>query len=64
MVKGVRRHAKGRIGMISYRYVNCYIRLEEGEPPADYLQRGDRSGPALLKKWLAEMRSRKIINSL
>ena len=64
MLKGVRRHAKGRIGIIHYRYCNFYIRLEEGTPPADYYGKGDRSGPALLEKWLTEMRSRKISNSL
>lgn len=63
-VKGVRRHAKGRLGMVHYRYCNFYIRLEEGAPPADYYRKGDRSGPALLEKWLDEMRSRKIVNSL
>ncbi|XP_065213186.1 large ribosomal subunit protein uL22m [Planococcus citri] len=64
MVKGVRRHAKGRIGLVHYRYCNFYIRLEEGKPPADYYRKGDRSGPALLEKWVTEMRGRKIYNTL
>lgn len=63
-MKGLRRHAKGRVGLIHYRYCNFYIRLEEGEPPADYLNRGDRSGPTLLEKWIQEIRNRKIIGSL
>ena len=35
-VKGVRRHARGRMGEITYRYVNYYVRLEEGAPPPVY----------------------------
>ena len=32
MVKGVRQHAKKRIGVLNYKYCHYYVRLEEGEP--------------------------------
>merc|ERR1712111_331212 len=36
IMKGVRRHAKMRYGIIRYRYLNYHVRLEEGPPPKDY----------------------------
>ncbi|RZF38480.1 hypothetical protein LSTR_LSTR006075 [Laodelphax striatellus] len=65
-IKGMRRHAKMRVGVIKYRYCHYLIRLEEGKPPAkgEYYWHGPNDGPSLLDDWLAMMRRRKIISSL
>lgn len=66
VMKGVRRHARGRFGIIEYKYCHYFVRLEEGPPPKVYYYKDleDRSGPGLLSKWLQEMRERKILNTL
>ncbi|XP_022191929.1 39S ribosomal protein L22, mitochondrial isoform X2 [Nilaparvata lugens] len=65
-IKGIRRHAKMRMGCIKYRYSHYLVRLEEGKPPAkgEYYWHGPNDGPSLLDDWLAMMRRRKIISSL
>uniref|UniRef100_A0A915Q3G9 39S ribosomal protein L22, mitochondrial n=1 Tax=Setaria digitata TaxID=48799 RepID=A0A915Q3G9_9BILA len=40
IVKGFRRHARERITIIRYRYINLFIRLEEGD------------GPGMKNRWL------------
>uniref|UniRef100_A0A0A9WHH0 Large ribosomal subunit protein uL22m n=1 Tax=Lygus hesperus TaxID=30085 RepID=A0A0A9WHH0_LYGHE len=63
-VKGMRRHARMRAGIIEYKYCHYYIRLEEGKPPANYYNRPSRDKETLLNDWLQRMRYRRIINSL
>lgn len=63
-IKGLRRHARKRPGMIDYRYIHYFVTLEEGPPPKQYHWSEDRSGEGLLKKWLEEKRNRTIIGSL
>ncbi|XP_054268491.1 39S ribosomal protein L22, mitochondrial [Macrosteles quadrilineatus] len=63
-LRGIRRHAKSRIGRIDYRYSHYFVRLEEGPPPKQYYWSEDRSGEGLLKQWLEEKRQRAILNTL
>ena len=39
VVKGMRRHARGRFGMVEYKYMHYFIRLEEGPPPKKYFDK-------------------------
>lgn len=61
--KGIRRHAKKRIGRVEYVHSHYFVKLEEGTPPKDYY--GKSVTPEQqLEKWLDRMHKRKIINSL
>ncbi|XP_066586107.1 large ribosomal subunit protein uL22m [Prorops nasuta] len=64
VVHGIRRHAKGRPGRVSYRYVNYFIRLEEGKPPEHYYLPYPKTQEELLEDWMKQMRMRKIPNTL
>lgn len=65
VIKGMRRHSRGRIGKVEYFHCNYFVRLEEGTPPKDYYHfKRELTGPELLDKWLQQMRKRKIPNSL
>ncbi|XP_015176078.1 PREDICTED: 39S ribosomal protein L22, mitochondrial [Polistes dominula] len=64
VVKGIRRHARARIGEIRYMYVHYFVRLEEGKPPKNYYLPVPKTGEQQIEKWLKEMRMRKIYNSL
>jgi hypothetical protein len=33
IIKGARRHAREHWHSMRYRYINLFVRLEEGEPP-------------------------------
>ncbi|KAF6200504.1 hypothetical protein GE061_004947 [Apolygus lucorum] len=63
-VKGMRRHARMRAGIIKYRYCHYYVRLEEGKPPENYYNRPSRDKETLLNDWLQRMRYRRIVGSL
>ncbi|CAH1397173.1 unnamed protein product [Nezara viridula] len=63
-IKGIRRHARGRVGEVEYKYCNYYIRLEEGQPPANYYNKPVMDKEILLSKWIEQMRNRKVISSL
>lgn len=63
VIKGIRRHAKKRVGHVEYKYCHYFVRLEEGKPPKDYYGRMV-TPEQQLEKWLAEKRKRKISNSL
>lgn len=62
--KGVRRHARSRRGLVEYKHVHYFVRLEEGEPPKHYYLPHPQSPEEQLDKWIDEMRNRKVINSL
>ncbi|XP_046994720.1 39S ribosomal protein L22, mitochondrial [Schistocerca americana] len=65
VVKGIRRHARARHGLVEYFHCHYFVRLEEGKPPEHYYPyQRELSGQELLDKWLTKMRSRKITNSL
>lgn len=64
VLKGLRRHAKGRKGTIHYRYCHYFVRLEEGPPPKHYYLPYPKTGEELLEDWLKKMHMRKVSNSL
>ncbi|KAI4501570.1 hypothetical protein M0802_003447 [Mischocyttarus mexicanus] len=64
VIKGIRRHARARVGEIRYMYVNYFVRLEEGKPPKNYYLPVPLTGEQHVEKWLKDMRMRKIYNSL
>ncbi|CAG4940587.1 unnamed protein product [Colias eurytheme] len=63
VMKGIRRHARGRLGEVRYTYSHYFVRLEEGKPPEDYYKTNPLTPQQQLDKWLEQMRMRKIINS-
>lgn len=65
VMKGVRRHAKARLGIISYFHCHYFVRLEEGPPPKHfYFETVPKTTGTLLTEWVDEMRRRKIPSSL
>lgn len=64
VIKGIRRHAKGRGAIQRYRYCHYFVRLEEGQPPKNYCLRNPKTGEELLNNWLKNMHMRKVFNSL
>ncbi|KAM8719987.1 hypothetical protein ACLKA7_006103 [Drosophila subpalustris] len=62
--KGLRRHARGRFGRVEYKHCHYFLRLEEGEPPQHYYLPEPETPQEQYEKWLEQMRSRKVINSL
>lgn len=62
-VRGVRRHARARPGIVHYRYCHYFVRLEEGKPPKDYYN-NIVTPEQQLTKWLDDRRKKKIFNSL
>ncbi|XP_034825286.1 large ribosomal subunit protein uL22m [Maniola hyperantus] len=62
-IKGIRRHARARLGEVRYQYSHYFVRLEEGNPPEDYYKRNPLTAQQQLENWLDQMRKRKIINS-
>lgn len=63
VIKGVRRHARGRTGRVEYFHCHYFVRLEEGTPPKHYYIQ-PKEPHEQLEDWLENMRKRKIINSL
>lgn len=61
--KGVRRHARARVGKVEYFHCHYFLRLEEGSPPADYYGR-QKTPEQQLDEWMEGMRKRKIIGTL
>lgn len=57
--KGIRRHAKQRMGRVEYRHSNYYVKLEEGKPPKDYYNK-IVTPDQQLDTWLERMHGRKI----
>ncbi|XP_032686817.1 39S ribosomal protein L22, mitochondrial [Odontomachus brunneus] len=64
VVRGIRRHAKMRMGHIRYGYCHYFVRLEEGPPPKHYYLPEPKSGEELLEDWLKQMHMRKVSSSL
>lgn len=63
VIKGIRRHAKARIGKVEYKYCHYFVRLEEGPPPKNYYHQ-EKPSEELLEQWLENKRKRKIYRSL
>ncbi|XP_033338710.2 mitochondrial ribosomal protein L22 [Megalopta genalis] len=64
VIKGIRRHARGRAGEVRYKYCHYFVRLEEGKPPKNYYLKNPPSGEELLEEWMTKMKQRKVYNSL
>lgn len=64
VIKGFRRHARGRFGIVEYKHCHYFVRLEEGEPPKNYYLPNPQTPSEQFEKWLEQMRMRKVINSL
>lgn len=65
VIKGIRRHAKMRIGIVRYMHCHYFVRLEEGKPPEDYyFWKTPKPPKEQLEAWVTKMRKRKIVNSL
>ncbi|KAK3719794.1 hypothetical protein RRG08_040096 [Elysia crispata] len=60
VVKGLRRHARQRYGMIHYRYTNYFVRLREGRPPKDYYP-PEKTGHDLMADFIKKQRARRIM---
>ncbi|MCL4136351.1 UNVERIFIED_CONTAM: hypothetical protein GTU68_033895 [Idotea baltica] len=61
VMKGMRRHARTRMGEVRYQYNHYFVRLEEGDPPKDYYYwRRPLSVQERLDRWLKESRERTI----
>lgn len=59
--KGVRRHARMRIGTISYRFSNYFVKLEEGRPPKNYYEWKAKKTPhEMLQDYITEHRNKRI----
>jgi len=62
--RGIRRHAKSRIGIVEYFHTHYFVRLEEGPPPLFYHpEQEPRTTDRLLADWIEEMRQRRIPGS-
>ncbi|CAG9836976.1 unnamed protein product [Diabrotica balteata] len=64
VIKGMRRHARQRFGIVEYVHCHYFVRLEEGQPPEHYYLSHPKEPHEQLEDWLAQMRRRKITNSL
>lgn len=64
VIKGMRRHARNRMGLVEYFHCHYFVRLEEGPPPKEYYVGKTKKPHEQLEQWLSNMRKRKIPNSL
>jgi large subunit ribosomal protein L22 len=63
VMKGIRRHARKRAGLVEYKHCHYFVRLEEGPPPENYYE-PNPDGPTLLQMWIEERRAQRILGSL
>lgn len=63
VIKGMRRHARQRVGKVEHFHCHYYVRLEEGKPPEHYYANHPKKPHEQLKDWLSNMRQRKIYNT-
>ncbi|XP_037938490.1 39S ribosomal protein L22, mitochondrial [Teleopsis dalmanni] len=63
VIRGIRRHARGRTGTVEYKYCHYFVRLEEGEPPKHYYA-APVTPQEQFDNWVQIMRNRKITSSL
>jgi len=65
VMKGIRRHARMRVGIVKYFHCHYYVRLEEGPPPKYfYVENAPKTTKSMLSEWVDQMRSRRIPGSL
>ena len=61
IIKGMRRHARLRMGTVKYRYANYYVKLEEGKPPKHYYEWKAKKTPReWLQEYITEHRNKRI----
>jgi len=60
VVKGLRRHARARFGIIHYKYMHYFVKLEEGPPPKEFYDREKFEPREMLDRWLEEHRQKTI----
>lgn len=60
VVKGIRRHARGRTGKVEYFHCHYFVRLEEGVPPEHYYT-VPKQPHEQLEDWVKHMRDRKSV---
>lgn len=59
ILTGMKRHGKGRMSTIKYRYISYFVRLEEGVPPEHYYDhKAPKSSQQLLEKYVQDHRSK------
>ncbi|CAK9302806.1 unnamed protein product [Gordionus sp. m RMFG-2023] len=58
-IKGIRRHAKGKISLVKYGYCHYFVRLIEGQPPAKYYPT-PKIGFEQIKEYIEKGRERMI----
>ncbi|XP_055894403.1 39S ribosomal protein L22, mitochondrial-like isoform X2 [Biomphalaria glabrata] len=63
IVKGLRRHARARYGIIQYRYTNFFVRLREGKPPKHYYP-PEMTGNELMERYIQKQRERRLLYGL
>jgi len=63
IIKGIRRHARGKMGIIQYRYTHYFLRLREGRPPKHYYPPRP-TGNQMVEQHLEQLRERRIISAL
>lgn len=63
VIKGVRKHARMRFGIVRYFYCHVMVKLTEGDPP-DHYYAPKKDGNDRLKDFYDELRSRKIHQGL
>ncbi|KAH9375881.1 hypothetical protein HPB48_017389 [Haemaphysalis longicornis] len=61
--QGIRRHARGKLGIIQYRFCHYFVRLVEGPPPEHYYD-PPLTPSQKLQEFIQELRDRRIIYSL
>lgn len=59
VIKGLRKHARMRFGVVNYFYSHVMLKLTEGEPPQDFYK-PQKDGNDHLKDYFDKLRSRKI----
>ncbi|XP_067142054.1 large ribosomal subunit protein uL22m [Centruroides vittatus] len=62
-IKGLRKHARMRFGVVKYRYCHYFVRLVEGPPPKHYYP-PEATGYEKLQEYIQELRDRRIVGSL
>lgn len=62
-LKGMRKHARMRFGVIHYRYSHYFLRLREGRPPKHYYPPRP-TGHEMVQGYLDQLRNRRILSCL
>jgi len=61
VIKGLRRHARGRFGHVEYKYIHFFLKLEEGAPPKHFYDTERFDPDTMLGRWIQEHREKQIV---